>query len=177
MTQSKMRRPPKSLVTSQNCRSGRVTGRLLFFFFQAEDGIRYWTVTGVQTCALPICIDVGLVEQRWSRRDASDRTCVGPGLGMDEAVIDADDPVAREQPVDSRPGDPAAMADRAIGKVQESARCVEAILNVALDADIGVATLRVDQQLRREQISHAADSRENRLDIVADKNRIGPDRT
>src|SRR5256886_7758421 len=25
-----------------------------FFFFQAEDGIRYLTVTGVQTCALPI---------------------------------------------------------------------------------------------------------------------------
>src|SRR5262249_61023069 len=26
-----------------------------FFFFQAEDGIRDWSVTGVQTCALPIC--------------------------------------------------------------------------------------------------------------------------
>src|SRR2546430_5278782 len=24
-------------------------------FFQAEDGIRYLTATGVQTCALPIC--------------------------------------------------------------------------------------------------------------------------
>src|SRR2546430_6567765 len=28
----------------------------LFFFFQAEDGIRDLTVTGVQTCALPISI-------------------------------------------------------------------------------------------------------------------------
>src|SRR6266542_4548986 len=27
---------------------------LFFFFFQAEDGIRVATVTGVQTCALPI---------------------------------------------------------------------------------------------------------------------------
>src|SRR2546430_5356567 len=27
---------------------------LIFFFFQAEDGIRDLTVTGVQTCALPI---------------------------------------------------------------------------------------------------------------------------
>src|SRR5690606_40189591 len=27
---------------------------LLFFFFQAEDGIRDFHVTGVQTCALPI---------------------------------------------------------------------------------------------------------------------------
>src|SRR2546430_5101103 len=32
--------------------SSRLTG--LFFFFQAEDGIRDLTVTGVQTCALPI---------------------------------------------------------------------------------------------------------------------------
>src|SRR5256886_7315479 len=29
-------------------------GVVLFFFFQAEDGIRDLTVTGVQTCALPI---------------------------------------------------------------------------------------------------------------------------
>src|SRR5712692_1595534 len=29
---------------------------VFFFFFQAEDGIRYGTVTGVQTCALPISV-------------------------------------------------------------------------------------------------------------------------
>src|SRR5438034_11143611 len=29
--------------------------RVVFFFFQAEDGIRDHCVTGVQTCALPIC--------------------------------------------------------------------------------------------------------------------------
>src|SRR5437762_14184368 len=28
---------------------------MLSFFFQAEDGIRDTSVTGVQTCALPIC--------------------------------------------------------------------------------------------------------------------------
>src|SRR2546425_11132854 len=28
---------------------------MFFFFFQAEDGIRDKLVTGVQTCALPIC--------------------------------------------------------------------------------------------------------------------------
>src|SRR5258706_11073336 len=36
---------------------------LVFFFFQAEDGIRDWSVTGVQTCALPIylqAVDGGL---------------------------------------------------------------------------------------------------------------------
>src|SRR5258707_3214976 len=32
----------------------RMIVRLLFFFFQAEDGIRDIGVTGVQTCALPI---------------------------------------------------------------------------------------------------------------------------
>src|SRR2546430_6652714 len=32
----------------------RLRGRVMFFFFQAEDGIRDLTVTGVQTCALPI---------------------------------------------------------------------------------------------------------------------------
>src|SRR5712692_3584039 len=29
---------------------------MVFFFFQAEDGIRDGTVTGVQTCALPISL-------------------------------------------------------------------------------------------------------------------------
>jgi len=33
----------------------------VFFFFQAEDGIRDWSVTGVQTCALPISVFVGLI--------------------------------------------------------------------------------------------------------------------
>src|SRR2546427_1743601 len=32
---------------------------MFFFFFQAEDGIRDLTVTGVQTCALPISPGVG----------------------------------------------------------------------------------------------------------------------
>src|SRR3989454_9205860 len=32
---------------------------LFFFFFQAEDGIRDYKVTGVQTCALPISRNVG----------------------------------------------------------------------------------------------------------------------
>ena len=31
---------------------------IFFFFFQAEDGIRDIGVTGVQTCALPIYMDV-----------------------------------------------------------------------------------------------------------------------
>src|SRR5689334_19317697 len=38
------------------------------FFFQAEDGIRDGTVTGVQTCALPICGPDGLTAGRLSHR-------------------------------------------------------------------------------------------------------------
>src|SRR2546430_10735071 len=33
-----------------------------FFFFQAEDGIRDLTVTGVQTCALPIFAKSGVAD-------------------------------------------------------------------------------------------------------------------
>src|SRR5205085_7269726 len=41
------------LIRSDRGGSRRVVD--LVFFFQAEDGIRDLTVTGVQTCALPIC--------------------------------------------------------------------------------------------------------------------------
>src|SRR5438046_2314775 len=40
--------------------SGTGAGWLVLFFFQAEDGIRDWSVTGVQTCALPICMPLYL---------------------------------------------------------------------------------------------------------------------
>src|SRR5882762_1734438 len=36
----------------------------VFFFFQAEDGIRDSSVTGVQTCALPICRLLGASRSR-----------------------------------------------------------------------------------------------------------------
>src|SRR2546426_5895178 len=41
---------------------------VIFFFFQAEDGIRDYKVTGVQTCALPISSVAGLDPLR-GRRD------------------------------------------------------------------------------------------------------------
>src|SRR5438445_13048642 len=40
----------------------RVECILSIFFFQAEDGIRDIGVTGVQTCALPICI---ITPEKW----------------------------------------------------------------------------------------------------------------
>src|SRR2546426_8260976 len=41
------------MPASQTCR-WQVSARPFLFFFQAEDGIRDYKVTGVQTCALPI---------------------------------------------------------------------------------------------------------------------------
>src|SRR5262249_59934568 len=41
------------------------------FFFQAEDGIRDWSVTGVQTCALPIWWRDGSGRRRRRRRRSS----------------------------------------------------------------------------------------------------------
>ena len=38
---------------------------MVFFFFQAEDGIRDHCVTGVQTCALPIYNSVNI----WQNTD------------------------------------------------------------------------------------------------------------
>src|SRR5215203_6425942 len=45
---------------------------LVFFFFQAEDGIRDIGVTGVQTCALPI----GRARWRQRRSDPSARSAL-----------------------------------------------------------------------------------------------------
>src|SRR6266487_5383209 len=44
------------------------------FFFQAEDGIRDGRVTGVQTCALPICSGWGAAS--WRRPHAHGSPCV-----------------------------------------------------------------------------------------------------
>src|SRR6266568_8291969 len=49
-----------------------------FFFFQAEDGIRDGTVTGVQTCALPIFAD-GMAPSDGDWRGVLYTTTASPG--------------------------------------------------------------------------------------------------
>src|SRR5215467_9946318 len=66
------------------------------FFFQAEDGIRDYKVTGVQTCALPICAGGGKPRQG-----------VGPGVaaassGSPSAAVGR--PTSRHGTYDSRGG-------------------------------------------------------------------------
>src|SRR5256886_2947276 len=55
---------------------------VFFFFFQAEDGIRDLTVTGVQTCALPISESARVhCSWIWSRyRRAASRACTKVGI-------------------------------------------------------------------------------------------------
>src|SRR5256885_6381683 len=64
------------------------TAYFRFFFFQAEDGIRDYKVTGVQTCALPISAIVQLADG--ARRHASGCRLVGV-LHRAAAVVDAAD--------------------------------------------------------------------------------------
>src|SRR5256885_7981611 len=54
------------------CGLGCYVNCFLFFFFQAEDGIRDYKVTGVQTCALPI-------SRRGQGHGAGDAQIQGPG--------------------------------------------------------------------------------------------------
>src|SRR5258706_9395880 len=51
--------PPERLLHSAQSGCPCGYGFYGFFFFQAEDGIRDWSVTGVQTCALPILATQG----------------------------------------------------------------------------------------------------------------------
>src|SRR2546426_12459865 len=50
----------------------------MFFFFQAEDGIRDYKVTGVQTCALPIFIVFGRIVRHSSVHARDFETHVAP---------------------------------------------------------------------------------------------------
>src|SRR2546430_17604322 len=63
---------------------------VFFFFFQAEDGIRDLTVTGVQTCALPIYVvrgrDAGLCRRADPPADQrSTQVQIGRGCGVSGA--------------------------------------------------------------------------------------------
>src|SRR5690606_40013426 len=55
---------------------------LVFFFFQAEDGIRDFHVTGVQTCALPISPThrAPSASEGFPRRPHTTKPLTGPAL-------------------------------------------------------------------------------------------------
>src|SRR5437016_8260785 len=53
----------------------------IFFFVQAEDGIRDWSVNGVQTCALPICYTVDSLYTPWDPQIVNDIHQQGANAG------------------------------------------------------------------------------------------------
>src|SRR5438874_5993231 len=62
------------------------------FFFQAEDGIRDLYVTGVQTCALPICYEQLVASKLSTRMEIAD--AVLPDLFR--AAEGSSDPIVKE---------------------------------------------------------------------------------
>src|SRR5438309_10922018 len=76
---------------------------MFFFFFQAEDGIRDGTVTGVQTCALPISttieIEIVCSDSQQHRQRVENRIPDISGLKLptwDEVVSREYEPWPRE---------------------------------------------------------------------------------
>src|SRR3989441_1528208 len=70
----KRRRWCKQTPRAQSSSAVTSVESVVFFFFQAEDGIRDKLVTGVQTCALPIFVRLSLSFRRsrirWSSLNA-----------------------------------------------------------------------------------------------------------
>src|SRR5699024_12225904 len=82
----------------------------IYFFFQAEDGIRDRNVTGVQTCALPICaLEHRLVVQQVQH----------PGQALDLGDRQL---VLRTDPLEQRPQ---RSEERRVGKECRSRRAPE----------------------------------------------------
>src|SRR5437763_9755977 len=81
------------------CASSVARAVRLMFFFQAEDGIRGTSVTGVQTCALPIWLRP--VPQRGARPAVVDGRIHVPGSHADLAATalrhDLDDERSEER--------------------------------------------------------------------------------
>src|SRR6267143_3315066 len=117
-----------------------------FFFFQAEDGIRDGTVTGVQTCALPIC-------------DGAEDAHTAPGDGEggaddlrvvllgDEAAPRLHEPAVVDvlRPAErlTRAGAELTLEEVAEGLLHDVADLREVALADATDLDLGKTSLRV----------------------------------
>src|SRR5437867_13272961 len=102
---------------------------IFFFFFQAEDGIRDRTVTGVQTCALPIC-------PRATIRSRSARCSAHRGSRR---------PRARRRPAWRRATSSSRSRRREIGR----ASCRERV-----EVSVGAVSLKKKKKRKRENRIH-----------------------
>src|SRR5437762_6954631 len=94
-----------------------------FFFFQAEDGIRDTSVTGVQTCALPISTPRQVRENRESRERQYGLADYAVRLGWPrERVLVIDEDQGRDGRTAA--GRPGFQRDRKSTRLNSSHRCI-----------------------------------------------------
>src|SRR5437762_8124217 len=96
---------------------------VIFFFFQAEDGIRDTSVTGVQTCALPICPQS--VPANSSNRLPDEARPVGDSMSSLERFEDY-----AQAALDSLPPDLRARMSNVVLVVEDEPPPVERLLGV-----------------------------------------------
>src|SRR5690606_39346854 len=98
-----------------------------FFFFQAEDGILYFYVTGVQTCALPISYPSDRKEKRRSVEGAVVARVVVDVMLKPEILDPQGQAIARKLPQMGFDGVVAVRSEeRRVGK---ECRCMWAVLH------------------------------------------------
>src|SRR5918995_3469333 len=129
-----------------------------FFFFQAEDGIRYYKVTGVQTCALPIykllerlCSDHACLAEQ--RLDGSVGARERGGVGAGRSCTGRGAP-ALEREDRFRAGDPARDAGELPGVAER--------LEVESDQVRAVVVLEALEQVVRRDVRLVPDRDERR---------------
>src|SRR5690606_39568298 len=98
--------------------------KLLIYFFQAEDGIRDFHVTGVQTCALPICSPASGVRRSWEIQATSSRREVSRARSRsrDSASLRLVDSSSRLRAASSAVAGPSRSEERRVGRVWSSGR-------------------------------------------------------
>src|SRR2546430_17563927 len=121
----------------------------MFFFFQAEDGIRDLTVTGVQTCALPIYFPDATAGVPVSISEISEEADLalvkGDLSGLKEPILKMD---ARKEAAVS--GQPLLSLGYATGISAILARAGEAAVNEIAKATGGKPKKVVSELLRRK---------------------------
>src|SRR2546430_3042734 len=133
-----------ALITASGGRVGDVgVVWSFFFFFQAEDGIRDLTVTGVQTCALPISrSDRARTNLRIGGCDDAKEAAVGTAARLDR-------PVGRQPAAGAAPADGRLQAHhlawndaRNAGREARAERCLEGLLSSLRTEPGGCVRLR-----------------------------------
>src|SRR5258706_5421253 len=118
------------------------SGLSLVFFYQAEDGIRDWSVTGVQTCALPISL---------ATNQRSRLTHQPPVLDLHRQRRAGDDREEREKRAERERGEARySLADGAAER-EHAAEAHERAADQVVDQVLGVAKALQAEGFRRER--------------------------